>query len=70
MSEMTSDLSTTELSESTQNLNHAKNTKRQKIEKKKKLYDEEIWSPASDDYLSNNSNTNKVCIMLCFPFVF
>lgn len=54
ISEITSDLSTTELSESTQNLYHTKNIKKRKIEKKKKLYDEEMWSPASDDDLISN----------------
>jgi len=53
ISEITSDLSTTELSESTQNLYHTKNIKKRKIEKNKKIHDEEMWSPASDDDLSN-----------------
>lgn len=62
-SEITSDLSTTELSEATQNLHHTKNIKRKKIEKKRKLFDVELWSPASCDDLSNlkkiiNNNTD------------
>lgn len=51
-SELTSDLSTTELSEATEKLPRAKNSRRMKIEKKKKN-DVDMWSPASCDNLGN-----------------
>lgn len=53
ISENTSDLSTTELSEANKNLYYSKNIKRKKIEKKKSVFDTELWSPASCDGSSN-----------------
>jgi hypothetical protein len=49
ISENTSDLSTTELSEATKNVYHAKNIRRKKIIEKKNVFDMELWSPAFCD---------------------